>query len=102
MAYAFDPATGQPYSEKSRTVAGVLQIVLGFITVGGVGRMYAGNTAVGVSQLIVCVIAWLMICGGGEAFALLVLTGAWLWSWIDGIVLLTGRPVDAEGRPLRP
>jgi hypothetical protein len=25
-----------------------------------------------------------------------------LWAFIDGIVILAGRPVDQDGRPLRP
>jgi hypothetical protein len=25
-----------------------------------------------------------------------------IWSFIDGIVILAGRPTDPQGRPLRP
>jgi TM2 domain-containing membrane protein YozV len=59
----------------------VLQIVLPF----GVGRFYAGQAGVGVAQLL------LSFFGIGI-----------LGAWIDGILILAGRPVDQYGRPLRP
>ncbi|WP_103347441.1 DUF1707 domain-containing protein [Amycolatopsis sp. CA-128772] len=72
-----------PYSYRSKTVAGVLQIVLPF----GVGRFYTGQVGLGLLQLFVCVIT----LGAGT-----------LWPIIDGIVLLANGGRDAEGRPLRP
>jgi hypothetical protein len=68
-----------------------------------VGRLYAGNTTVGVIQIVASVTAWIcLICG----FFVFFLTwpiwfGVWLWFVIDGIVMLAGRPVDGQGRPLR-
>lgn len=76
-----EPATGVPYSERNKTVAGVLQIVLPF----GIGRFYTGHIGLAVAQLM------LSFVGIGV-----------LWAWIDGIVILAGHPVDREGRPLRP
>ncbi len=73
----------QAYSYRSKTVAGVLQIVLPF----GVGRFYTGQIGLGLLQLFVCFIT----LGIGA-----------IWPIIDGIVLLAGGGVDAEGRPLRP
>ncbi|MFB9689963.1 DUF1707 domain-containing protein [Amycolatopsis plumensis] len=72
-----------PYSRRSKTVAGVLQIVLPF----GVGRFYTGQVGLGLLQLFVCVIT----VGAGT-----------VWPFIDGIVLLVNGGSDAEGRPLRP
>ena len=77
------PMLPQVYSYRSKTVAGVLQIVLPF----GVGRFYTGQIGLGLLQLFVCVIT----LGFGA-----------LWPIIDGIVLLANGGVDAEGRPLRP
>ncbi|KRC57700.1 MULTISPECIES: TM2 domain-containing protein [unclassified Nocardioides] len=80
--WGVDPVTGVPYSEKQKVVAGVLQILLPF----GIGRFYIGDTGTGIAQLLVS----LVTCGIGG-----------IWSMIDGILLLTGRPTDSEGRPLR-
>jgi hypothetical protein len=79
--YGRDPDTLQPYSEKNKVVAGVLQLVLPF----GVGRFYTGHVATGVAQLL------LSFIGIGV-----------VWAFIDGIVILAGRPRDPRGRPLRP
>lgn len=72
-----------PYSYRSKTVAGVLQIVLPF----GVGRFYTGQVGLGLLQLFVCLITF----GVGA-----------IWPLIDGILLLANGGLDAEGRPLRP
>lgn len=77
------PMVPQVYSYRSKTVAGVLQIVLPF----GVGRFYTGQVGLGLLQLFVCFIT----LGIGA-----------IWPIIDGIVLLASGGVDAEGRPLRP
>jgi hypothetical protein len=79
--YGRDPDTLQPYSEKNKVIAGVLQLVLPF----GVGRFYTGHIATGVAQLLLSSIGIGMI-----------------WAFIDGIVILAGRPRDPRGRPLRP
>jgi Domain of unknown function (DUF1707)/TM2 domain len=76
-----EPVTGLPYSDRSRSVAGLLQLLLPF----GVGRFYSGHAAVGVAQLLLSVF----------------LIGV-VWSFLDGIVILAGRPLDPYGRPLRP
>lgn len=73
--------TGQPYSEKSKVVAGVLNLF-----VAGVGRMYAGHVGLGVAQLAVAIFT----CGLGA-----------LWSVIDGILILVNGGTDGDGRPLR-
>ena len=50
----------QPYSDKSKTIAGLLQL-LSLIGIGGIGRFYIGDIGVGVAQLLV---GWLT-CGVG-------------------------------------
>ncbi|MEV7396645.1 TM2 domain-containing protein [Aeromicrobium sp. NPDC092404] len=77
------PVTGVPYSDKQKLIAGLLNILLPF----GIGRFYIGDTGTGVAQLLVTILT----CGIGS-----------LWSFIDGILMLTGDPNDSQGRPLRP
>ena len=99
-----DPLTGQLLSDKSKITAGLLQLVLGFLfTLGGVGRLYAGNTTIGVVQIVATVIAWSSFwCGFVALFIPWILwVGIWVWFVIDGIVMLAGRPVDGQGRLLR-
>lgn len=77
--YGYDPY-GRPYSEKSKIVAGVLQLTLGSL---GIGRFYMGNVGIGIAQLLTC-------------------GGLGIWALIDGIMLLTGSSAtDSEGRVLR-
>jgi TM2 domain-containing membrane protein YozV len=98
-----DPLTGQPLSDKSKTVAGLLQLVPGFLLgLNGIGRLYAGQTTLGVIQLVATVVGWICFwCGFLLAFPFVVYFGVWLWAVIDGIILLAGRPVDGQGRLLR-
>ena len=79
MAY---PALSAMRSDRSRTAAGVIQLFL-----PGVGRMYLGYLAYGVLQLVLAV----GTCGF-----------LWLWSFIDGIIILTGGvKLDGYGRQLQ-
>jgi TM2 domain-containing membrane protein YozV len=80
--YGVHPATGLPYSDKSKLVAGLLQVLLPL----GIGRMYMGFTGVGVAQLIVTIVT----CGIGA-----------IWPFVDGIIILVSDSKDAEGRILR-
>ncbi|MCZ7474627.1 MULTISPECIES: TM2 domain-containing protein [unclassified Micromonospora] len=73
----------QGVSDKSKVVAGILGILLGFF---GAGRFYMGDTKTGVLQLVVSVVT----CGFGA-----------LWGTIDGILILVNGGVDGQGRPLR-
>jgi TM2 domain-containing membrane protein YozV len=82
--YGIHPITGIPYSDKSKVVAGVLQLVVPL----GIGRFYMGDTNIGIAQLLVT----LVTCGVGA-----------LWPFIDGILILVNdTATDAQGRPLRP
>jgi TM2 domain-containing membrane protein YozV len=80
--YGIDPMTGMPFSDKSKMVAGLLQIFLPF----GAGRFYTGHMGLGIAQLAVS----LLTCGFGC-----------FWPLIDGIMMLMGKVPDSEGRPLR-
>lgn len=69
--------------QKSRLVAGLLQIFLGWC---GVGRFYLGYTGMGLGQLFSN-----FLCGVG-----------YIWAFIDGILILCGRvQTDAKGIPLK-
>jgi TM2 domain-containing membrane protein YozV len=91
-----DPITGQSYSEKSKVVAGLLQIFLGTY---GVGRFYTGHTSTAVTMLVLSIVGILLAIVFIGYFMLM---GVWIWSLIDGIRLLTGRETDAQGLLLRP
>ena len=80
--YGLHPVTGIPYSDKSKIVAGLLQIFLPF----GIGRFYIGDNKTGVIQLVVTIVT----CGIGS-----------LWSFIDGIIMLATDSKDANGYMLR-
>lgn len=84
--YGRHPVTGQPYSDKSKTIAGLLQL-LGLIGIAGIGRIYIGQIGLGVAQLIV---GW-VTCG----------VGAVVWGIIDAVLILTDNASDPWGRPLR-
>jgi TM2 domain-containing membrane protein YozV len=81
--YGIDPLTGMPFSDKSKMVAGLLQIFLGSF---GAGRFYTGHMGLAIAQIAV---TWLT-CGAGA-----------IWPLIDGIMMLMGKVPDAQGRPLR-
>ncbi|MFD3746950.1 NINE protein [Nocardia sp. NPDC058633] len=74
---------GVPFSDKQKLMAGLLQIFLGSF---GIGRFYLGYTGLGIAQIAV---TWLT-CGIGA-----------IWPLIDGIMMLTGKVPDTQGRPLR-
>jgi hypothetical protein len=80
--YGREPVSGQPYSDKSKVIAGLLQLLLPF----GVGRLYSGHTGIGIAQLLLTVFFGIGV----------------VWAFVDGIVILAGRPTDPYGRPLRP
>jgi TM2 domain/Protein of unknown function (DUF2510) len=76
-------AYGRPLSDKSKLVAGLLQILIGGL---GIGRFYLGYTTIGILQIV----ATVLTCGVGA-----------LWCLIDGIMILMGNVPDAQGRTLR-
>ena len=84
--YGRHPLTGEPLSDKSKVVAGLLQL-LGLLGLVGIGRIYLGYTGLGIAQLVV----GLITCG----------IGAVIWGIIDAVLILTDKVRDPEGRPLR-
>lgn len=77
--YGIDPYTGLPLSDKSKIVAGLLQLFLGNL---GIGRFYTGHTGIAVAQLLTC-------------------GGCGIWSLVDAIIILVQGGTDSEGRRLR-
>ena len=94
--YGRDPQTGEPYSDKSKLAAGLLQIFLGG---WGIGRFYLGSTSIAVTQLVLTVIG---IVTSIILIGFVILIGVGIWALVDGIMILTGSVRDAQGRPLRP
>ena len=80
--YGVHPTLGIPYSDKSKIVAALLQILIPL----GIGRFYIGDNKTGTWQLVVTVLT----CGIGA-----------LWPFIDGIIMLASDSKDAQGRLLR-
>jgi TM2 domain-containing protein len=76
-------AWGRPVSDKSKLVAGLLQLFLGTF---GIGRFYLGYNRIAIAQLAVS----LLTCGIGA-----------IWPFVDGILILVGKVQDPSGRPLR-
>jgi TM2 domain-containing membrane protein YozV len=72
--YGRHPLTGEPLSDKSKVVSGLLQL-LGLFGLVGIGRIYLG----------------LVTCG----------IGAIVWGIVDAVLILTDKVRDPEGRPLR-
>lgn len=71
-----------PASDRNRILGGVLQLII-----PGVGRLYLGYLAQGLLQLVL---------------ALVCLPIGWVWSLVDGLVILTGGVrIDGYGRALR-
>ncbi len=84
--YGRHPVTGEPFSDKSKVVAGLLQLI-GLFGLVGIGRIYMGDTKLGVIQLVV----GLITCGLGDV----------IWGIIDAVLILTDKVRDPQGRPLR-
>ena len=69
---------------RSRSVAGILNLICMVGIPGGIGRLYLGYIGIGIAQLLLS-----FVCIGH------------IWSIIDGILILTGSPAtDADGKPL--
>jgi TM2 domain-containing membrane protein YozV len=76
---------GRPLSDKSKLVAGLLQIFLGGF---GIGRFYTGHTKTAVWMIV----ATVLTCGLAS-----------VWGLIDGILILVKNDwTDARGLYLRP
>ncbi|WP_420109176.1 NINE protein [Mycolicibacter arupensis] len=91
--YGRHPVTGQPYSPKSKVTAALLQL-LGFFGFLGFGRMYLGQTGLGLVQLLIGVLATITTYGLG-------IIVPFAWGVIDAVLILSGRVHDKQGRLLR-
>lgn len=80
------PVTGEPYSEKSKVAAGLLQL-LGLVGFLGFGRIYLGQTMLGVIQLVIGLITFGIV--------------GVVWGIVDAILIFGGNVRDKAGRPLR-
>jgi TM2 domain-containing membrane protein YozV len=96
----FDPMTGQPMSDKSKVVAGLLQLLLGGFAVG---RFYTGHIGMALGQLAAGWGAFIVLgCIGIVVWPMLFVCWlGFLWPVIDGIILLVKGGTDAQGRVLR-
>lgn len=94
--YGRDPVTGEPMSDKSKVVGGLLQLFLGWL---GIGRFYLGSVGIGVAQLLLFFVGLLLTAVFG--LGLIVLFGLFVWQVVDGILILVGSVTDPQGRKLR-
>jgi TM2 domain-containing membrane protein YozV len=85
--------TGEPLSDKSKVVAGLLQLI-GLFGLLGFGRIYTGQVAFGVAQLVGGILITAVTCGFGFVVP-------FVWGIVDAILIFTGSVRDAQGRPLR-
>ena len=91
--YGRNAQTGEPFSDKSKVVAGLLQL-LGLVGVLGVGRLYLGYTTLGITQLVGGLVLGLVTCGIGFIVPV-------VWGIVDAVLILTDKVRDPSGRPLR-
>lgn len=87
------PVVFDELSTKSAHAAGWLQLLLPV----GAGRFYLGNHGMGACQAFCALMSLAFFDAGLWVGSALML----LWSWIDGIVLLTAGGTDTYGRRLR-
>lgn len=77
--------------QKSKIVAGILGIFLGYL---GIHNFYLGYKEKAIAQLLLTLVGWIA-CGIGPV-------AASIWGLIEGILILTGSmDKDADGNPLK-
>ena len=91
--YGRDPLTGEPLSDKSKVVAGLLQL-LGLVGILGIGRIYLGQNGLGITQLISGLLIGIVTCGIGLIVPV-------IWGIVDAVLIFSGKVRDRQGRPLR-
>jgi TM2 domain-containing membrane protein YozV len=97
--YGRDQLTGEPLSDKSKLMAGLLQLVpLLFGLPLGIGRFYMGTTPIAIIQLVLGVAGMLLTI---ILIGIPIWIAAWIWVLIDGIMILAGRPRDGQGMLLK-
>jgi TM2 domain-containing membrane protein YozV len=93
--YGRDPATGEPLSDKSAVAGGLLQIFFGML---GVGRFYIGSNTIAVVQLVSTIVSSMLVLA---IIGVAILPLIWLWTFVDGIMIIAGAVKDGQGRKLR-
>ena len=91
--YGRHPFSGEPLSDKSKLIGGLLQL-LGLIGVLGIGRIYLGYTGLGIAQLVGGLAIGILTCGFGFIVPV-------IWGIIDAVLILSDKVRDPYGRPLR-
>lgn len=91
--YGRHPVSGQPYSDKLKVTAALLQLlgIFGFL---GFGRIYLGYVGLGIAQLLICLFATVTTYGIGLGLP-------FVWGVIEAVLILSGRVGDKQGRLLR-
>lgn len=83
--------TSTTSAPKSKIVAGILGIFLGYL---GIHNFYLGYKEKAIGQLLLTLVGWIA-CGIGPI-------AASIWGLIEGILILTGSmDKDADGNPLK-
>ena len=75
-------------SEKSKLVAGLLALFLGYL---GIHNLYLGYTKKGITQLLI----YLLLC-----WTIVAPLAIWVWTLVECIQIFTDKIPDAEGNPL--
>ncbi|NLU82988.1 NINE protein [Rhodococcus sp. HNM0569] len=96
--YGRDPMTGEPLSDKSKSAAGLLQLLPSFVGVCGVGRLYLGHTGTGLAQLLLMFLGYALML---LLVGFVVVPVIWIWNLVDAIMMFSGSVRDSSGRPLR-
>jgi TM2 domain-containing membrane protein YozV len=82
---------------KSKIAAGLFGIFLGCF---GVHNFYLGYTSKAVTQLVLTIVSYPLMCLFG--LGVLLLMGISIWGLVEGIMILVGKiNVDAKGIPLK-
>lgn len=98
-----------PTSDKGKLAAGLLQLLLPLVGICGVGRLYAGHTGVGLTQLLVGIAGLVLGCCGASMAVFiaplvlcLITPGVAVWSMIDGIIIMCSAEFrDGRGLLMR-
>ncbi|OZG30019.1 hypothetical protein BH683_006450 [Williamsia sp. 1138] len=90
-----DPYSGEPLSDKSKVVAGLLQLFLGGF---GAGRFYIGSNGIAIGQLCALIAGWVLAI---VLIGYIILLGLGIWVIVDAIMIFTGSVRDSRGLKLR-
>lgn len=90
------PGPADGYSTRSRLIAGLLQLFLGW---QGLGRFYLGYYSVGAVQLTLGAVGIVttLLCWIG----VIILVPLTIWVTIEAVMMIGGGMPDADGRKLR-